>query len=95
MLFAQFYIESDDYSTGGAFVISSNFCSFLGFVEIFFSSEYILYNVYFPINLYCSLKTQDYNFNKYFKFMEISSLIFSFLFAWTMFFVNDVKIKYK
>ncbi|CAD8051665.1 unnamed protein product [Paramecium primaurelia] len=94
MLFAQFYIESKDKITGGAFVISSNFCSFLGFIEIFFSSEYILYNVYFPINLYCSLKKQDYNFTKYFKFMEIFSLIFSFLFTLTMFFVKDVKINF-
>ncbi|CAK62471.1 unnamed protein product (macronuclear) [Paramecium tetraurelia] len=92
MLFAQFYISFDDHPTGGAFVISQQFCSFLGFIEIFFSSQYSLYNIYFPINLYCSLKTQDYNFNKYFKFMEISSLIFSFLFTLTMFFVQDVKI---
>ncbi|CAD8062135.1 unnamed protein product [Paramecium sonneborni] len=94
MFFAQFYIETQDSSIGGAFQISTSFCSFLGFIEIFFSSEYILYNVYFPINLYCSLKRQNYNFSKYFKYMEISSFIFSFLFTLTIFIINDVKINF-
>ncbi|CAK70709.1 unnamed protein product (macronuclear) [Paramecium tetraurelia] len=95
MLFAQFYIDHvSNNDVSAAFIISTNFCSFIGFIEIFFSSEYILYNVYFPINLYFSLKTQNYNFTKYFTLMEIIFLMFSFIFTLTMVFVKDVKINF-
>ncbi|CAD8054861.1 unnamed protein product [Paramecium primaurelia] len=94
MLFAQFYIDNDDNKIGAAFTISSKFCSFLGFIEIFFSSEYILYNVYFPINLYFSLKTQNFNFTKYFRQMEMISFMFSFVFTMTMLLIHDIKINF-
>ncbi|CAD8069381.1 unnamed protein product [Paramecium sonneborni] len=94
MFFAQFYIEDQDIQISAVFIISSNFCSFLGFIEIFFSSQYILYNVYFPINLYCSLKTQNYNFTKYFQYMEMFSFAFSIIFTLTMFLINDVQINF-